>query len=205
MPDASNPLSIYRTTDGWRWRLTADNGEIVDAATEGFHDRAEAIANLRRSVELGTRALAMIDAETEPEGTDPKSTEAPPAPTDSMPDLGFDQPLRALSGERAVAAQDAFARFVKERINPERSKNRLYLIPEQAARACFSFLLDHEREQAALRRHEGHREDVLPSWYEVENYIRDIPWSADATEGMKTLIAGNIRAFAGTLGISDDT
>lgn len=62
-----NPLSIYRASDGWRWRLTADNGRIVDASTEGFHDRAEAVASLRRSVALGTRALALLDAEAAPE------------------------------------------------------------------------------------------------------------------------------------------
>jgi len=33
--------------DKWRWRITADNGEIVGASSQGFSTRASADTNLR--------------------------------------------------------------------------------------------------------------------------------------------------------------
>lgn len=32
----------------WRWTRTAPNGRIVGASTEGYHNRADAVANARR-------------------------------------------------------------------------------------------------------------------------------------------------------------
>jgi len=32
----------------WRWRVTANNGEIVAAGSEGFYDRRGAIQNAQR-------------------------------------------------------------------------------------------------------------------------------------------------------------
>ena len=40
---------IYHNTDGWRWRRTASNGRIVGAATQGYSNRNDCIANAQRS------------------------------------------------------------------------------------------------------------------------------------------------------------
>jgi len=39
---------IYVTSDGWRWRRTASNGRIVGAATQGYSNRSDCIANAQR-------------------------------------------------------------------------------------------------------------------------------------------------------------
>ena len=33
----------------WRWRRTASNGEIVGAATEGYANKSDCIANAKRN------------------------------------------------------------------------------------------------------------------------------------------------------------
>ena len=40
---------IYQAADGWRWRRTARNGQIVGAATQGYTNKADCIANAQRS------------------------------------------------------------------------------------------------------------------------------------------------------------
>ena len=40
---------IYYGGDGWRWRRTASNGRIVGAATQGYSNRSDCIANAQRS------------------------------------------------------------------------------------------------------------------------------------------------------------
>ncbi|MEX0827884.1 MAG: DUF1508 domain-containing protein [Haliea sp.] len=40
---------IYSANDGWRWRRTASNGRIVGAATEGYTNKSDCIANARRN------------------------------------------------------------------------------------------------------------------------------------------------------------
>jgi uncharacterized protein YegP (UPF0339 family) len=40
---------IYQGPDGWRWRRTASNGVIVGAATQGYSNRSDCIANAQRS------------------------------------------------------------------------------------------------------------------------------------------------------------
>ena len=40
---------IYQATDGWRWRRTASNGRIVGAATQGYTNKEDCIANAQRS------------------------------------------------------------------------------------------------------------------------------------------------------------
>jgi uncharacterized protein YegP (UPF0339 family) len=41
---------IYKDTAGqWRWRRTASNGNIVGAATEGYVNKSDCVANARRN------------------------------------------------------------------------------------------------------------------------------------------------------------
>jgi uncharacterized protein YegP (UPF0339 family) len=40
---------IYTGGDGYRWRRTASNGKIVGAATQGYSNRADCIANAQRN------------------------------------------------------------------------------------------------------------------------------------------------------------
>lgn len=66
-----NPPSVehvrveeYPGSGGWRWRLQdPGNNEILDAATQGFSDRAEARENFRRIYRLvgGTRAIWWVE------------------------------------------------------------------------------------------------------------------------------------------------
>ena len=39
---------IYHT-DGWRWRRTARNGDIVGSSTEAYVNKSDCIANARRN------------------------------------------------------------------------------------------------------------------------------------------------------------
>jgi uncharacterized protein YegP (UPF0339 family) len=42
------PLEFYKdNADEWRWRITARNGQIVHAASEGYVDKATAEGNVR--------------------------------------------------------------------------------------------------------------------------------------------------------------
>lgn len=41
---------IYKNDAGdWRWRRTASNGKVVGAATEGYVNRSDCIANAQRN------------------------------------------------------------------------------------------------------------------------------------------------------------
>lgn len=40
---------LYEAKDGWRWRRTAKNGEIVGASTQGYSNKADCIANAKRN------------------------------------------------------------------------------------------------------------------------------------------------------------
>lgn len=45
--DAKLPLEFYKdNADEWRWRITARNGQIVHASSEGYVDKAGAKTNL---------------------------------------------------------------------------------------------------------------------------------------------------------------
>lgn len=56
---AANAFEVYETTGArdqagnprkeWRWRVTADNSQIVAASSEGFHDRVGCFNNARRT------------------------------------------------------------------------------------------------------------------------------------------------------------
>jgi len=41
-------VEIYKATDGYRWRYRADNGEITQAATEGFSSKQACKDNVAR-------------------------------------------------------------------------------------------------------------------------------------------------------------
>jgi len=43
-------LEIYEAADGWRWRVTARNGEIVAASSEAFARKYGAKRNLRTTI-----------------------------------------------------------------------------------------------------------------------------------------------------------
>jgi uncharacterized protein YegP (UPF0339 family) len=52
---ATDVWLIYQDTAGlWRWRRTAPNGNIVAASTESYHNRADCVANARRSGYTGS-------------------------------------------------------------------------------------------------------------------------------------------------------
>jgi uncharacterized protein YegP (UPF0339 family) len=40
---------IYSANDGWRWRRTARNGDIVGASLQGYSNKSDCIANARRN------------------------------------------------------------------------------------------------------------------------------------------------------------
>lgn len=40
---------IYEGKDGWRWRRTAKNGNIVGASTQGYSHKSDCIANAERN------------------------------------------------------------------------------------------------------------------------------------------------------------
>ena len=40
---------IYKAADGWRWRRTARNGNIVGASTQGYENKSDCIDNARRN------------------------------------------------------------------------------------------------------------------------------------------------------------
>lgn len=40
---------IYQANDGWRWRRTARNGNIVGASTEAYVNKSDCIANAKRN------------------------------------------------------------------------------------------------------------------------------------------------------------
>ena len=40
---------IYEGKDGWRWRRTAKNGNIVGASTQGYSNKSDCLANAERN------------------------------------------------------------------------------------------------------------------------------------------------------------
>lgn len=48
MAGENDKWEFYQAKDGWRWRRTATNGEVVGAATEGYVNRGDCIANAQR-------------------------------------------------------------------------------------------------------------------------------------------------------------
>ena len=41
---------VYKdTASDWRWRRTASNGRIVGAATEGYTNKSDCVANAKRN------------------------------------------------------------------------------------------------------------------------------------------------------------
>lgn len=54
-------VHIYRDAKGeWRWRIKADNGDIVADSGEGYERRGDAVAMLRRIVNLGSAGLNLV-------------------------------------------------------------------------------------------------------------------------------------------------
>lgn len=39
---------IYRAGDGWRWRLKARNGRIIDQSSEGYTTRSKCVDGFHR-------------------------------------------------------------------------------------------------------------------------------------------------------------
>ena len=51
--DAKLPLEFYKdNADEWRWHITAMNGQIVHAATEGYSSKSSAKTNLESLVAI---------------------------------------------------------------------------------------------------------------------------------------------------------
>lgn len=40
---------FYEAGDGWRWRRTASNGNIVGACTQGYSKKSDMVANAQRN------------------------------------------------------------------------------------------------------------------------------------------------------------
>lgn len=47
-PEGRDKVSLFLADDGWRWRRTAGNNEIVAASTEAYESSEDARANLLR-------------------------------------------------------------------------------------------------------------------------------------------------------------
>lgn len=60
MTDKKNPLEFYEGKDGWRWRLTAGNHEIVGAATEPFSSESAAINNFLLLITMGNAEISRV-------------------------------------------------------------------------------------------------------------------------------------------------
>ncbi len=55
MSGENDSWECYKDPKGeWRWRRTATNGRIVGASTEGYKNKADCIANMRRFGFRGT-------------------------------------------------------------------------------------------------------------------------------------------------------
>lgn len=53
MSEITDKVEIYKDKAGeWRWRMTAANGEIVGASTEGYKNKTECFANAVRVTTL---------------------------------------------------------------------------------------------------------------------------------------------------------
>ncbi len=40
-------IEIYKNEDEWRWRITATNGKIIGASTEGYKNKIDCIKNMK--------------------------------------------------------------------------------------------------------------------------------------------------------------
>lgn len=61
MNEAHEPLEFYVDDSGeWRWRLTAANGEIVGASSEGFSSKTAAVNNFLLMVTMGSAEIARV-------------------------------------------------------------------------------------------------------------------------------------------------
>lgn len=48
MAGENDKWEFYEAKDGWRWRRTATNGNIVGAATEGYANKSDCLKNAQR-------------------------------------------------------------------------------------------------------------------------------------------------------------
>jgi hypothetical protein len=60
MTDKKNPLTFYEGKDGWRWRLTAGNNEIVGAASEAFSSEPAAVNNFLLLITMGNAEISRV-------------------------------------------------------------------------------------------------------------------------------------------------
>lgn len=51
-------LEFYESKDGWRWRLTAKNHEIVGSSSEAFSSKPAAVNNFLLLIQMGNAELA---------------------------------------------------------------------------------------------------------------------------------------------------
>lgn len=58
MNDKKKPLEFYEASDGWRWRLTASNNEIVGASSESFSSEPAAINNFLLLITMGNAEIS---------------------------------------------------------------------------------------------------------------------------------------------------
>lgn len=58
MTQQENPaLEFYESDNGWRWRLTAKNNEIVGASSEAFSSKPAAVNNFLLLIQMGNAEL----------------------------------------------------------------------------------------------------------------------------------------------------
>ncbi len=50
-----NEPDYYKAKDGWRWNITAENGEIIGASTQGFASKQKAQENYALVLKYGLR------------------------------------------------------------------------------------------------------------------------------------------------------
>lgn len=58
MTEKKRPLEFYQAGDGWRWRLTAGNNEIVGASSEAFSSEPAAINNFLLLITMGNAEIS---------------------------------------------------------------------------------------------------------------------------------------------------
>ena len=58
MTEKKKPLEFYQANDGWRWRLTAANNEIVGASSEAFSSEPAAINNFLLLITMGNAEMS---------------------------------------------------------------------------------------------------------------------------------------------------
>ncbi len=60
MGEENLPLEFYEANDGWRWRLTAANNEIVGASSEAFTSKPAAVNNFLLLITMGNKEIARV-------------------------------------------------------------------------------------------------------------------------------------------------